>query len=225
MSEGLNAIFSRGGDVTCAIDELQDGSVRIANIRARAVDDGDVWACWTSRCRSLQASPVSAFGPTRRHRTCPRLKRSRRCCAPRRRSLSSTRRAAARSASISPARWPRSAWPTRWRARRCRCPAAIASSWRWRGGGCRRHHLQGRDHHHARPEVRRRPAAPLEDREPFTAGVLKNAKEPDIARAFVATMTAPEAAASGPRWGLSGSGGALTRLLGSEGRLKSAPAP
>lgn len=36
---------------------------------------------------------------------------------------------------------------------------------------------------------------PLEDREPFTAGVLKNAKEPDIARAFVATLTAPGAAA------------------------------
>ena len=36
---------------------------------------------------------------------------------------------------------------------------------------------------------------PLEDREPFTAGVLKNAKEPDIAPAFVASLTAPEAAA------------------------------
>jgi molybdate transport system substrate-binding protein len=36
---------------------------------------------------------------------------------------------------------------------------------------------------------------PLEDREPFTAGVLKNAKEPDIAQAFVASLTAPEAAA------------------------------
>ena len=36
---------------------------------------------------------------------------------------------------------------------------------------------------------------PLEDREPFTAGVLKNAKEPDIARAFVASLTTPEAAA------------------------------
>ena len=36
---------------------------------------------------------------------------------------------------------------------------------------------------------------PLEDREPFTAGVLKNAKEPDIARAFVASLAAPEAAA------------------------------
>jgi molybdate transport system substrate-binding protein len=36
---------------------------------------------------------------------------------------------------------------------------------------------------------------PLEDREPFTAGVLKNTKEPDIARAFVASLTAPEAAA------------------------------
>ena len=36
---------------------------------------------------------------------------------------------------------------------------------------------------------------PLEDREPFTAGVLKNAKEPDIARAFVASLTAPAAAA------------------------------
>jgi hypothetical protein len=34
---------------------------------------------------------------------------------------------------------------------------------------------------------------PLEDREPFTAGVLKNAKEPDIARAFVASLTAPAA--------------------------------
>lgn len=36
---------------------------------------------------------------------------------------------------------------------------------------------------------------PLEDREPFTAGVLKNAKEPDIAQAFVASLTAPEAEA------------------------------
>ena len=36
---------------------------------------------------------------------------------------------------------------------------------------------------------------PLEDREPFTAGVLKNAKEPGIAAAFLATLTAPEAAA------------------------------
>lgn len=36
---------------------------------------------------------------------------------------------------------------------------------------------------------------PLEDREPFTAGVLKNAKEPDIAKAFVASLAAPEAAA------------------------------
>ena len=36
---------------------------------------------------------------------------------------------------------------------------------------------------------------PLEDREPFTAGVLKNAKEPDIAQAFVASLTAPGAAA------------------------------
>ncbi len=36
---------------------------------------------------------------------------------------------------------------------------------------------------------------PLEDREPFTVGVLKNAKEPDIAQAFVASLTAPEAAA------------------------------
>jgi ABC-type molybdate transport system substrate-binding protein len=36
---------------------------------------------------------------------------------------------------------------------------------------------------------------PLEDREPFTAGVLKNAKEPDIAQAFVASLAAPEAAA------------------------------
>jgi molybdate transport system substrate-binding protein len=36
---------------------------------------------------------------------------------------------------------------------------------------------------------------PLQDREPFTAGVLKNAKEPDIARAFVASLTAPDAAA------------------------------
>ena len=36
---------------------------------------------------------------------------------------------------------------------------------------------------------------PLEDREGFTAGVLKNAKEPDIAAAFVATLTAPGAAA------------------------------
>ncbi|HZO47834.1 MAG TPA: substrate-binding domain-containing protein [Xanthobacteraceae bacterium] len=36
---------------------------------------------------------------------------------------------------------------------------------------------------------------PLEDREPFTAGVLKSAKEPDIARAFVASLTAPAAAA------------------------------
>jgi molybdate transport system substrate-binding protein len=36
---------------------------------------------------------------------------------------------------------------------------------------------------------------PLQDREPFTAGVLKNAKEPDIARAFVASLTAPGAAA------------------------------
>src|SRR3954468_15846991 len=36
---------------------------------------------------------------------------------------------------------------------------------------------------------------PLEDREPFTAGVLKNAKEPDIAQAFVASLTAPEAVA------------------------------
>ena len=36
---------------------------------------------------------------------------------------------------------------------------------------------------------------PLEDREPFTAGVLKSAKERDIARAFVASLTAPAAAA------------------------------
>jgi len=36
---------------------------------------------------------------------------------------------------------------------------------------------------------------PLEDREPFTAGVLKNAKEPDIARAFVESLTALEAVA------------------------------
>jgi ABC-type molybdate transport system substrate-binding protein len=36
---------------------------------------------------------------------------------------------------------------------------------------------------------------PLEDREPFTAGVLKNAKEPEIAQAFVASLVAPEAAA------------------------------
>ena len=36
---------------------------------------------------------------------------------------------------------------------------------------------------------------PLEDREAFTAGVLKDAKEPDIAEAFVASLTAPEAAA------------------------------
>ena len=36
---------------------------------------------------------------------------------------------------------------------------------------------------------------PLEDREPFTAGVLKTAKEPDIARTFVASLAAPEAAA------------------------------
>ena len=36
---------------------------------------------------------------------------------------------------------------------------------------------------------------PLEDREPFTAGVLKNTKEPAIAQAFVASLTAPEAAA------------------------------
>ena len=36
---------------------------------------------------------------------------------------------------------------------------------------------------------------PLEDREAFTAGVLKNAKEPDIAQAFVASLTAPGAAA------------------------------
>jgi molybdate transport system substrate-binding protein len=36
---------------------------------------------------------------------------------------------------------------------------------------------------------------PLEDREPFTAGVLKNAKQPDIAEAFVASLTAPDAAA------------------------------
>jgi molybdate transport system substrate-binding protein len=36
---------------------------------------------------------------------------------------------------------------------------------------------------------------PLEDREPFTAGVLKNANEPTIARAFVASLAAPDAAA------------------------------
>ena len=36
---------------------------------------------------------------------------------------------------------------------------------------------------------------PLEDREPFTAGVLKNAKEPDVAQAFVASLVAPETAA------------------------------
>jgi len=36
---------------------------------------------------------------------------------------------------------------------------------------------------------------PLKDREPFTAGVLKSAKEPDLARAFVASLTVPEAAA------------------------------
>jgi molybdate transport system substrate-binding protein len=35
---------------------------------------------------------------------------------------------------------------------------------------------------------------PLEDREPFTAGVLKNAKEADIAQAFVASLTGPDAA-------------------------------
>ena len=34
---------------------------------------------------------------------------------------------------------------------------------------------------------------PLEDREPFTAGVLKNAKEPAIAEAFVASLSGPEA--------------------------------
>jgi molybdate transport system substrate-binding protein len=34
---------------------------------------------------------------------------------------------------------------------------------------------------------------PLEDREPFTAGVLKNAKEPAIAQAFVASLTGPAA--------------------------------
>lgn len=34
---------------------------------------------------------------------------------------------------------------------------------------------------------------PLEDREPFTAGVLKNAKEPGIAQAFVASLSAPGA--------------------------------
>ena len=34
---------------------------------------------------------------------------------------------------------------------------------------------------------------PLEDREPFTAGVLKNAKEPGIAEAFVASLSGPEA--------------------------------
>jgi molybdate transport system substrate-binding protein len=36
---------------------------------------------------------------------------------------------------------------------------------------------------------------PLEDREPFTAGVLKHAQEPDIAQAFVASLTSPQAAA------------------------------
>jgi molybdate transport system substrate-binding protein len=36
---------------------------------------------------------------------------------------------------------------------------------------------------------------PLQDREPFTAGVLKNAQEPDIAQAFVASLMTPEAAA------------------------------
>jgi molybdate transport system substrate-binding protein len=36
---------------------------------------------------------------------------------------------------------------------------------------------------------------PLEDREPFIAGVLKSAREPDTARAFVASLTAPAAAA------------------------------
>jgi molybdate transport system substrate-binding protein len=36
---------------------------------------------------------------------------------------------------------------------------------------------------------------PLEDREPFTAGVLKNAKEANIAQAFVASLTGPDAAA------------------------------
>jgi molybdate transport system substrate-binding protein len=36
--------------------------------------------------------------------------------------------------------------------------------------------------------------SPLQDREPFTAGVLKNAQEPDIARAFVASLMTPEAA-------------------------------
>jgi molybdate transport system substrate-binding protein len=36
---------------------------------------------------------------------------------------------------------------------------------------------------------------PLEDREPFTAGVLKNAKAPEIAAAFVASLSAPDAAA------------------------------
>jgi molybdate transport system substrate-binding protein len=36
---------------------------------------------------------------------------------------------------------------------------------------------------------------PFEDREPFTAGVLKNSKEPDIAQAFIASLSAPGAAA------------------------------
>lgn len=35
---------------------------------------------------------------------------------------------------------------------------------------------------------------PFEDREPFTAGVLKNAKEPDIAQAFIASLSGPDAA-------------------------------
>jgi ABC-type molybdate transport system substrate-binding protein len=39
---------------------------------------------------------------------------------------------------------------------------------------------------------------PLEDREPFTAGVLKNAKEPDIAQAFVATVWTELGFVAGP---------------------------
>jgi len=40
------------------------------------------------------------------------------------------------------------------------------------------------------------PARPLEDREAFSAGVLKNSKEPDIAQAFVARLSVSEQTAT-----------------------------
>ncbi len=64
----------------------------------RAAGAGPRWhwsppGCWASRCRSQPAWPASAFGPRRRRRTYPPSKRSRPCCAPRRRSPTPTPRA------------------------------------------------------------------------------------------------------------------------------------